>query len=246
MWSVWSERVDVYLGTGLVLVQRHRAPLWTLEPPATLPLADVLQQADLALDRANARPWRLHVHLSATLCPPLAFGVPAGVRQHAEVLAIAQASAAKAWALPAEQAAEIVCNLDAHHIGLAAAMLAGTHRLISQWAMRHKGQLASLRPLWADATAASACTGQQVTGLAVLEPDALTALNLGQTAAPHAKSWSGRFQASDAISLLAETGDPVKQANPATHLAVAFNRGATQKAWAQGPSVWAKHWSVLP
>lgn len=246
MWSVWSERVDVYLGTCLVLVQRHRVPLWTLEPPATLPLADVLQQVDLALDRANARPWRLHVHLSAALCPPLAFGVPSGVKEHAEVLAIAQASAAKAWAMPAEQAVEIVCNLDAHHIGLAAAMLAGTHRVISQWAMKYRGRLASLRPLWADATAARACVGQQMTVLAMLEPDALTVLDLAQRAAPQAKTWPGRHQASDAISLLAATGDPVEQTKPATHLAVAFNRAATQKASAQAPSVWSKHWSVLP
>lgn len=246
MWSVLSERVDVYLGTGLVLVQRPRLPLWTLEPPATLPLADVLQQLDLALNRANAKPWRLHVHLSAALCPPVAFVVPAGVKQHAEVLAIARASAAKAWALPAEQAADVVCNLDVQNNRPAAAMLAGTHRVISQWAVEQKGRLASLRPLWADATAASACAVQQVTSLAVLEPDALTALNLGQAGAVEAKSWPGRHHAIDAKSLLVEMSDPAAKTQLETGLAVAFNRAPMQRAWAQGPSVWAKHWSVLP
>lgn len=245
MWSVWSERVDVYLGTGLVLVQRPGMPLWTFEPPATLPLVDVLRHVDQALDRGNAKPWHLSVHLSAALCPPVAFVVPAGVKRHAEVLAIAQASAAHAWNVQAEQAVEIVCSLDAGHQGLAAAMLQGTHRVIAQWAAEHKGRLVSLRPLWTAATAAKACTDQQVECVALLEPDALTVLNLSPTGTASTKSGVGRYGPADALSSLAEMRDQADEAQPRTGVAMAFNREPTQNVWGQGPSAWAKHWSVL-
>lgn len=244
MWSVWSERVEVYLGTGLVLVQRQGVPLWTFEPPATLPLGDVLRQVDLAQHRANAKPWRLHVHLSAALCPPVTFVVPAGVKRQ-EVRAIACASASHVWNVPAEHAAEIVCSVDAGNQGLAAAMLQSTHRLIAQWAAEHKGLLVSLRPLWAAATAAKACTDQQVECVALLEPDALTVLNLSPTGTAYTKSWVGRYGPVDALSSLAEMSDQAAEAQQSTGVAMAFNREPTQNVWVLGPSAWAKHWSVL-
>lgn len=245
MWSVWSERVDVYLGTGLVLVQRPGVPLWTFEPPATLPLADVLRQVDQALDRDKAKPWRLRVHLSAALCPPVAFVVPGGVERHAEMLAIAQASAAQAWNVQAEQPVEIVCSLDARHQGLAAAMLQGTHRVIAQWAAEHKGRLVSLRPLWEAATAAKACAGQQVECIALLEPDALTVLNLCPTRTASTKSGVGRYGPADALSSLAEIRDQAEESTQRKGVAMALNREPTQSVWVQGPSAWTKHWSVL-
>lgn len=245
MWSVWSERVEVYLGTGLVLVQRPGMPLWTFEPPATLPLVDVLQQVNQMLDRAKVKPWRLRVHLSTALCPPVAFVVPTGVKWHAEALAIARATAAQAWGIPPEQAAEIVCSLDAGHQGLAAASLQSTHRLIAQWAAQQKGRLVSLRPLWAVATAAKACADQHVECVALLEPDALTVLNISPTRTAYTKSWVGRYGPVDALSSLAELRDQVDEAQPRTGVTMAFNREPTQNVWVQGPSAWAKHWSVL-
>ncbi len=246
MWSVWSERVDVYLGTGLVLVQRPGMPLWTFAPPATWPLADVLRQVDQALDRGKAKPWRLHVCLCAALCPPVAFMAPAGVRQHAELLAIARASAARAWDMPAEQADQIVCSLDARHHGLAAAMLEGTHRVIAQWATEQKGRLASLRPIWAAATAAKACAGPQVAGVAVLEPDALTVLRLQPTVAVRARSYAGRYEAADAASRLAKMCDQEAESERRTGVAMRFTREPAPTLWTKGPTAWAKHWSVLP
>lgn len=246
MWSVWSERVDVYLGTGLVLVQRPGVPLWTFVPPATWPLVDVLGQVDQALDRGKAKPWRLHVCLSAALCPPVGFVAPAGVSRHAELLAIARASAAQAWDMPADQAAQIVCSLDARHQGLAAAMLEGTHRVIARWATEQKGQLASLRPIWAAATAAKACAGSQVADVAVLEPDALTVLSLQPTAAMRVRSFAGRYDAADAVSRVAEMCDQEAESERRTGVAMRFTRESAPNLWTNGPSVWAKHWSALP
>lgn len=228
-----------------MLVQRTGMPLWTFEPPATLPLADVLRQVDQALDRDNAKPWRLRVHLSGALCPPVAFVVPTGVKRHVEVFAIAQASATQVWGVPVEQAAEIVCSVDGCHDGLAASMLAGTHQMIAQWAAGNKGRLIGLRPLWAVATAARACVGQQVTGLAVVEPDALTVLSLQPTNAVRVRSWAGRYAAADAMARLSEMSDPADETRHRTDVAMVFNPAPMPNVWAQGPSIWVKHWSAL-
>ena len=246
MWSVWSEKVQVYLGIGLVLVQRPGAPLWTYEPPATLPLADVLRQVDQAMDRANGRPWRVHLHLSAALCPPVAFVVPEGIMQYAELLAVAKASAAQIWDVPSEHAAEIVCCLDARHEGLAAAMLTGTHRVIVQWASEHKGQLTSLIPLWTAATASKACKGHQTHGVALLEPGALTVVNQSPIGVMQAKSWPGKYDATEAMSRMAAVTDQADKAEHSKGVVMAFHREPTHAAWKQGPSVWLKHWSLLP
>lgn len=246
MWSVWSERVDVYLGTGLLMVQRPAAPLWISEPPATLPLADVLRQVDQALERASGKPWRLRVHLSAALCPPVAFEVPAGVRRHQELLAIAQASAAQAWAMSIEQTPEIVCSLDARHQGLAAAMLTGTHQMITQWAKEHQGRLISLQPLWAAATRAKVCRGNQAHSMAVLEPDALTVLELKQQGAVRAMSWPGQHDADEAATRLAEASAQAGNTDQTNGVAMAFGPKTVEAVWPHGPPVWRSYWSELP
>ena len=245
MWSVLRERIEVYLGTGLVLVQRPHVPLWSFEPPATLPLIDVLRHVDRALNRAEGRPWRVCVHLSAALCPSVAFALPTGVKRHHEVLALAQASAAQSWFMSADQATEIVCSLDARHLTLAAAMLAGTHRVITQWATEHKGRLASLRPLWAAATSANACAGSQRSRVAILEPDALTVLNLSKGSAVRAVSLPGRFEATEARSYLIAASDQPDEAEQREGVAMLFNREPAQTGWPQGPAVWAHHWRHL-
>jgi len=246
VWSVWSERVDVYLGTGLVLVQRPGIPLWRFDPPATLPLVDVLRQVNQALERAKAKPWRLRVCLSASLCPPVAFALPAGVQRYAEVLAIAKANAVQVWDMPPEQATELECRLDARHQGLAAAMLSGTYGVIARWATEHKGRMTNLQPLWAVATGAKVCAKRHETGVAVLEPDALTVLKLDATGALQAKSWLGAHGQAETMSRLADMTDQANQAQQKRDVVMVFNQEPTQTAWEQGPPVWTKHWSVLP
>lgn len=245
MWSVWSERVDVYLGAGLVLVQRSGQPLWTFEPPGTLPLADVLKQVDQALNRKNGKPWRLRIHLSATHCAPVAFVVPASVRCHQEVLAISRAHGAQIWAMPGEPAPEIVCSLDARHVGLAACMLAGTNQVITRWAQEHQGRLVSQQPLWATATRARACRARQAHSVAVLEPDALTVLELKPQSAARATSWMGRFNAAEALARLADLRVPEIEPDRWSGVAMAFSRDPAKVFMSEAPTTWACHWSVL-
>lgn len=221
MWSVWRERVDVYLGSGVALVRRRDRALVSLEHPVTLPLSDVLAQVDEAGGRDKARPWSLNVFLSAVLCPAVPFTLPAGVNQWSETLAVAQATAAAAWGLPADQAHELVCTLDPGRADLAAALLAGTHRQIQAWAALHGGRLASLQPLWATAASARGCRFKSVRRVSLHEPGAFTELvepSATGAVAPPAKNVSVRFS---------------------SHIL------PHRQQWPLSPGEWAGHWELI-
>jgi hypothetical protein len=231
VWSVWSERVSVYLGTTVALVQRPGAPLVSLSHSPTLPLADVLTQLDEATRRsAGGKPWRQQVALSASLCPPVAFAVPKGLKRWDEQQALARASAAHQLGLPTGDAAQLVCTLDPSHSGLAAALHSGTHQQLLTWAQRFGGRLAGLQPLWAIATQAQACRAAQVQGLTLQEPDAFTVLRLAPGATPQAETALGEVSANAAGDLtLAHwrfTAKPLKAPRVAP----------------DGPTAWAAHW----
>lgn len=257
MWSVWSKRVDVYLGSALVLVQRPNQPLWSYAPPATLPLGDVLAAVDEACLRRQTRPWRMRVYLSAALCPPVTFQLPAGVKRWEEVAAIAQAGAARVWGLQADPIAEIVCAMDTRQVGVAATLMAGPAQQIRNWAALHGGRLKDMQPLWALATQAKACRGRAVQALTVLEPDALTVID---TSSPvlRAASWVGQYTPSEARSLAGEwiavqleaDAAALPRQRPAelvqSTLGVKFCASAQtgSRRWTDGPVSWADHWEI--
>jgi hypothetical protein len=250
VWSVWSERVQVYLGTGMVLVQRPGVAELRLSPPATLPLSDVLALVDEACQRERAKPWRLQVSLSAALCPPVVFTVPEGVKQWRETQAIAQATAAAQLGLSPGTGLDPACSLDTQHTGLAAALMPGTHQQILAWADRHKGRLASLQPLWATATRARACHTAAVQQLTVLEPDALTALYLpGGQAAPQAITWLGNHSTEDADALVRSWMQAQGLDGPHMGKTVRVRFAAlavpARQQWANGPAGWPTHWEAV-
>lgn len=220
MWSVWRERVEVYIGTGTVLVKRHGHSLLSFEHPATLPLNDVLARVDAACERAKGRRWSLHVWLSAALCPPVAFSLPTGVSRWDEVMALARASAAVSWGIPADEASGLVCVLDMHRSDLAAAMMAGTRDRIAAWAASHGGRLASLQPLWAAAASAPGCRPKAIRTITVHEPDA--------------------------TSVVSDAGSDT-QPPESVGLTVRFSSQSLphRQHWALGPDVWRGHWELL-
>lgn len=220
MWSVWRERVEVYIGTGTVLVKRHGHSLLSFEHPATLPLNDVLARVDAACAREKGRSWSLHIWLSAALCPPVAFSLPNGVRRRDEVMALAQASAAASWGVPADEAPGLVCVLDMRRNDLVAAMMAGTRDRIAAWAALHGGRLTSLQPLWAAAASAPGCRPKAIRTVTVHEPDA--------------------------TSVVSDAGSDT----PPTEFAALKVRFSSQslplrQQWTLGPDVWRGHWELL-
>jgi hypothetical protein len=245
VWSVSSDQVNVYLGSNLVMVKRTGEPLWTLEPPTTLPLVDVLRRVSQAHRRTTGKPWRLHVHLSAAICRALTFAVPIGVWRYDETLAIAQANAAKVWEIPDMQSTGVVCSIDSAHQGLSAAMIAGTYQVIRSWAEEHNGRLVSLQPLWAAASKAVACQETRIARVAVLEPDGLTVLAPSETTDSRAICLPGKHEAAYAMSTLDGFKSPDGPDRPGDSLAMVFQPTPVSPVWRNGPVAWASHWREL-
>lgn len=194
MWWDWPDRVDIYLGRGLVLIRSVGLPVKRFEPPLTLPLSDILDQVDREMGRSASRPWNLRVYLSATFCSPVTFSLPDGVEGQREPEAIAKATAASAKGLPEDRSGELVCALDHSQAGLAAVMMAGTYDQIMSWARKHRGRLLSLSPLWAVATTAPLARREleQARSVALLESDAATLLIQAEEGRIRAVTWPGR------------------------------------------------------
>ena len=239
MWLGLFERVHVYVGTGVVLVQRSGMPVHKLEPAPTLPLADVLRWVDERLQRASAKPWWLSVHMSAALCAPMALTPPPGLKRK-EMFALAEAAAAQAWGLPASQADAVVCRLASSPHGLAASFLSGSYTTICEWAALHRGRLVELVPLWAAATQASCVRSRDIDAVAVLEPEALTWIRIDDSGTAQASCWYGRYSVTDAQALLFDSGGN----GAAKHLTgLTFATEANADAWKAGPRPWRLHWS---
>lgn len=242
MWLGLFERVHVYLGTGLVLVQRSGVSVSKLQPPSTLPLTDVLRWVDEQLDRAHAKPWLLSVHVSAALCAPSVFVSPTGI-QRSELSALAQASAARAWGLGPNQEDAVVCCHGAEQRGLTASFLKGVHVAITEWASGHRGRLLELVPLWALATQCQHVRSTAVSAMALLEPDALTWIRQDGHRETQAACWYGALSVADAKALLAEKGGGDW---PPSLSAMGFAAESTAEPWPAGPKEWRRHWSRLP
>ncbi len=218
---VWMlDRIKDRFGNAISFTYEKNDNL-SLDHPVTLPLSDVLAQVDEAGERDKARPWSVNVFMSAVLCPAVPFTLPAGVKRWSEAMAVAQATAAAAWGLPAEQAHELVCAMDSRRTDLAAALMAGTHQQIQTWAGLHGGRLASLQPLWATATSARGCRAKTVRRVSLHEPGAVTELV--------------DSAAAGVVAL------------PAGSVSVRFSPQVLphRQQWQHAPVSWAGHWESL-
>lgn len=245
MLSVWSERVDVYLGQGLVLAKGRHFPLWAFEPPSTMPLADVLERLNHELDRKKGRPWRLHLKLSAKICTPVGFSVPDGVWRYREIIAIAKDSAIRACGQSVGSNFDVVCSLDSRRLGLAAYIQEGVHQELMRWGQEHNGHVASVQPLWAAATGARLCRRKKVSGLALLEPDSLTILDSKSADGVSVNCLPRRFSESEAIAHLREIGFYQSESGQEGAVIWAFRREPAGAASGAGSGIWSRHWSVM-
>lgn len=171
MWSVWAERLDLYVCRGQVWIRRPGRPMASVTTPPTLPLQALLRKVEEALqaDAPGSR-CRVHISLSAQLCPPVVFEAPKGIRWK-ERAWIAQRKAALHWGLAAEQADKMACVLSPTVHGLAAAMPGAMLELIRQWVGSQGWQCVAMEPMWSHLTLAHRQLLRQASGLELLEPD---------------------------------------------------------------------------
>lgn len=164
MWSA-SSAARLYVG--------HRFNLVAVDgkPPVTQPLAsgnDIAQALAWSMDLLPARS-RIAIDLGAGYCPAVAVAYPEGLRGLAERLAVARAACGDALGLPGE---EVVCDIDARHPRIAAAMPRATQDAVRAWADTHKLRVTRLRPLWS--AVSDTRLAKHARAIALHEDDAVT------------------------------------------------------------------------
>jgi hypothetical protein len=241
VWSVWSEPLNLYLGTGFALWQRGRGQAQPVQFAATLPLDRVLSKLAEAASLSNNRPWKLRLWLSGALCPPIAFAVPKGIGRWSEMQALAEAAASAYWG---QSPGGLRCEMAPQFPGMAAAVPSTLLAQVQQWALAHGGRLQAAQPLWACASQCPAARNRVVRALALHEPDSTTLL--GQDA-------KGQACASALTAEIDAAGRNTSQRHWMTAhgfndgqqvLTLRFDLGPTRKTTAAGglPTAWASHW----
>lgn len=243
MWSVWSERVDLYLGQGLAMLKskRHGERVVRLAP--TLPMDRVLAQLTLELAEmgTNNRYARrsLHITLSAALCPASGFTVPQAVRRWDERQSIACASAA---ATVGAQVESIVSETDRDQAGVAASMGRPLFDDLKRWAAQNRCRVASIQPLWAVASQCPAARSAAVKSILLQEPDAVTVL---------AMEHDGRQLASTFTCHPGQIGSAMQERRWLVGLGLSqsdmlrFTFAADLiPPMQQGPGAWVGHWAL--
>lgn len=243
MWSVWSESVDIYLGQGVAMLNMPHQETQVLQHPATWPLERVLARLAqvLAPDGTKGKRQRrnLRITLSGALCPATGFQAPQEVQRWDELRQIAHASAAATWGMGADQ---IVCGMDAGGRGMAASVGSAWMQVLQRWAAEHHWRIASLRPLWAQATHSPLARQADTLGLLVRELDAVTVMAESAQGEAIASTWvgdpgpaSGHASVRRWLVGLGLHEDQLLQLNFGTR---------AQTAMPLGPKAWATYWST--
>ena len=148
MWSVGTERWDLYLGesqSGLAKV--GAAPHWQPHVDPTSELEARLHAIASSSRKRWTRPT-VAVWLSGSLARPFLLAPVAGLRGRREALALAQAAAAEATGIGGEVAVWFD-QVPTTHATVAVAMPASLRTVALELCKAHRVQLGSLRPWWA-------------------------------------------------------------------------------------------------
>ena len=165
MWWGASNRVRVYLGRELALVQTGDGAVSQFELPADASMAENLATLEPAIPKKS----RLEIHLSAGLCPAVEVPYPAGLRSLREKEIFARSVCAEHLG----STMDAVCaEVDSFQPQLAAGIPTPVWDGIVAWAESNEFRLSSVRPLWAIATESPLASAASV--LVLEEPDSVT------------------------------------------------------------------------
>lgn len=237
MWSVWSETADIYLGQGLVMFKAGSAASVVVYDDAALPLAGVLQMLNEQAEGKIKKGSSLRIYLSAALCPAFGVAVPKEVTQWQERQQIAKAAAAHTLCTGIEQ---LVCEIDAVHPGVAAAVNLSTIEELRQGIVQLGGRLVSIQPLWSVVTQCSAVRHPSIKSVVLVEPDALTMLAGNGKNGFHASTLTGQI---DSATLLMHARRWQVGHSLTDNQTIKIGFGAKAEAvMPKGPKRWPAHW----
>lgn len=246
MWSAWFDRVDIYLSPSHALLRQRGQPVVVLERAELSTQAcldQLLEQAGVAISAQRVRKLGFRFALGAGLCPPVAFDVPSGLRNRAELLILGRSAAAEKIGLATS---EVACEsvLGAH--GLVAALPLAELQGIQDWVAQQNGDLIAVRPAWVLACSSALARRQSVQVLRLAEPGQISLIGQGLSdKSTHALSVPLALQ-TDTTALenrwLATHGLPSTAV-----MSIRFQTqptGSPASSTAGLPTDWAGHWEL--
>lgn len=241
MWSVWSDSAEIYLGQSMSLLKPRGRQAVAVDHSVTLPVDRVLSKlADIGSRKLTAG-TRLRISLGGALCPALSFAVPQGLRAWNELFDVARASAA---ATLGGDAGDWWCEMDIARAGIAAVMPVALKSELAAWAKQHGWQIASLQPLWAQATHAAGARAAGVQGVVVQEPGIVTILLASGTGAVHATSL-GSMPSLPHLPPEMRRWLASHDATSSRLFSLGFASHTEAPPMSGAPQAWAPHWYAL-
>jgi hypothetical protein len=248
VWSVWSNTAALFIGSTYSMLKVGKLPALTVQHPATLPFERVLAsiheaaKQDAVKGPANVlQGSRLHITLSASVCPPLACPMPSSVKRWEEQQLLARSSAAKQMGITSE---DVVCEWDPRISHCVAAMPRWWIASLHTWAQQTRTKVASIQPIWAVATQCALARQSHIKAICVQEIEGVTTLaSLQQLENTSHCLYTQSLNPSAPDHL---SDDRVEQfgLTSAEVLNLRFVPTAGS-ALTQGPSMWAQHWRNL-
>ncbi len=240
MWSAWSDTAEIYLGQSLSMLKPRGKAAVVVHHAATLPLDRVLAKLADHGSRHMAPRTRLRISLGGALCPAISFAVPQGLRGWDELAGVARA---KTGLHMGGNGGDFVCEMDVAQPGLAAVVPSALQGELNAWATQQGWRVASLQPLWAQASQAPAAGSAGVQGLMLQEPDSTTLLLEGNEGALHATTLN---EAPDSPGLEAAARRWLASHDAAGSrlFRIGFADGQRDLD-TDMPRVWAPHWYKL-
>jgi hypothetical protein len=145
-----------------------------------LPLDRVLtriSEAAQAHAASGSHSWlhraKLRITLGGSLCPPIPFSKPEGIKNWQELQLLAQTHAAQQLGI---QVPQTECEWDDQQMGLLAALPLPWMQALQSWAVREKAHIATISPLWSIATQSVLAQASTVRALHLHEKEGVTLL----------------------------------------------------------------------
>ena len=242
MWSVWSNKVDIYVSSTCSLLQVEGYTAIALSYPATLPLEKVLALIGetLQAQKMRFRRTKFRVIVGGQICPPISFSAPSGLKNREELQLSARATASQSLGVEAQA---LQCEWGASSPSMIAALPVWWIQSLNSWARSENADIASIQPIWSWATQCVAAQKEHVDCLWLSEEDSVSVLFSSKG---HAKSSPTttmecmRFDSmEEALAWTLARGCRIEDTIKVRFAPTASNNTAGM------PRVFKSHWSLL-
>ncbi len=234
MWSVWSNKADIYIGATFSLLRVSGAPAVVVRYAATLSIGKVLM---LISDRAKSqhitlKNTKLRVVIGSQICAPIYFPVPEGLKNWNEAQQLAASVASQNLGIPTQ---EFQCEFTTSAPSSIAAIPLWWIDALQAWAVAEKTKINSLKPLWVWASKSQRALKPSATCLYIVEESCITVMAASESLIGHCVQFNNPYDAQNWLSDQNHSADATVRLH--------FKNTAQFKD-ANMPVVFQDHWSV--